>query len=109
MLPYAELSSLFILFSSLMWRFLTLSRRSSSAWISASSCRRRDVTHSPSNGDPGGSLPDLFQMSQAQLEDLLLLVVLSQGQPGSGEKQEGWGGSVNAPFRVVAFKARARP
>lgn len=34
---YCELSSLFILFSSRMWRLRTLSRRSSSAWISASS------------------------------------------------------------------------
>lgn len=34
---HCELSSLFILFSSRMWRFRTLSRRSSSAWISASS------------------------------------------------------------------------
>lgn len=34
---HCELSSLFILFSSRMWRLRTLSRRSSSAWISASS------------------------------------------------------------------------
>lgn len=34
---HCELSSLLILFSSRMWRLRTLSRRSSSAWISASS------------------------------------------------------------------------
>lgn len=41
---YCELSSLFILLSSRMWRFLTLSKRSSSAWISASSWRWREET-----------------------------------------------------------------
>lgn len=39
---YCELSSLCILFNSLMCRFLTLSSRSSSAWISASSCTREN-------------------------------------------------------------------
>lgn len=43
-----ELSSLFILFSSRMWRFRTLSKRSSSAWISASSYNTtiNAITHS---------------------------------------------------------------
>lgn len=43
-MTYCELSSLFILLSSRMWRFLTLSKRSSSAWISASSWKRREGT-----------------------------------------------------------------
>ena len=41
---YCELSSLFILLSSRIWRFLTLSKRSSSAWISASSWKWREGT-----------------------------------------------------------------
>lgn len=137
---YDELSSLFILFSSLIWRFLTRSNRSSSAWISASSCRKHTIlilflhdhlctqnlclqsnnlSHLKQNSWPPkrcfhcfsvhfGNFhfikcltvtiwaypfldcflfvclffftTDLLQMPKAKLEDLFLLVVLSEGQ-----------------------------
>lgn len=83
-----------------MCRFLTLSKRSSSAWISASSCIGRDWTRFPfddhsihTTSVSSESAFDLFQMSKAELEDLFLFVVLSQGQSDSEVKES----SLNIP------------